>query len=264
MAVGLFDAFDDSAGRKAASDRFGAIKKGNKKAQNALQYGYGQARDDLLEGRDDSYDFLDTGAEDALPYFEKANDAWEPVYDAGMGGVDYYGRLAGLEGGDAAISALDTNPFGMIEAEGREGALDRMERHFAGTGQTGQFALDLASGLSDRRAGALNSALTSLHPYFNLTGAAASGLSGNYGRMAEIVNNLGINKADVAGRFANSLAGNNTDLWSGVAGLKQNTGMAKGNMYAEQNAATNAANKNMWEAIIGGVGAAANAYAGAA
>lgn len=268
MALDLFGIGSET--QKQATAGYNAYKKLARKGRNEIWSGFNDAGEAYDTGEEKGLGFIDTGVAQAEPWLDKAvTEGAAPLQgmvDRADPALDYYGMLAGLQGGDAAMGALNDNPFGMIEAEGREGAIDRLERHFAGTGQPGQFALDLASGLADRRGGALNSALSALNPYFDMYRTGATGLSDlyrtGYDNRARLYGNAAGAKADITSNFANRRGADAMSRGNWLNDSFTRQGDQAVGMYDKIASGNMAGTQASWDAIINGVGGVAKAAGG--
>jgi hypothetical protein len=253
--MGLFDLFSGSEGEKAARQSNMAQQAGLKNAKGDINKGTKKGVGALQTGQTQANTALDTGVAQAAPYLENSAEAWRPLYDQGLQGVqDYYSLL--------------NNPDAIYDSElykGRETAgLEAINRGANARGM-------LASGNNTQdqidymRKGGLdyfNTMLQGYQPSFGLSQGGAAGLSGVNTNLSNLYNQLGTNKANVATGTASGKAGLYSNQGNSLAGLSQGQGQANADMYTNQYNANQAANQNLWGAIMG-VGNMAASAAGA-
>ena len=219
--MGLFDAFSASDEQAMADKGYARYEKQAKKSikgyQQAGQQGQG---------------FLDQGIA-----------AQQPLMDRGNPGMDWYGNLLGINGGDpqARQQFLEGTPgYQFALDQGIEG-LNRgaNARGMLQSGNNSQDIMRFASGLASQNYFNL---LNAGQPYFGLGQGAAGNIQQGY-----------TNKAN----FGRGIA-------QDIGGARQNLGQMGYQNMADRAAAQGTAEKNMWDSILGGANAAAKAYAGGA
>ena len=223
--MGLFDIFSDSGGKRAANQAYAAQKEGLKK-------GYKKAATALSEAKTEGLGYLDQGIE---PY--------QGLLDQGQQGIDYYGRLLGLGGGDPGQmqSVLENIPGYQFALNQGIEAINR-RANAAGMLNSGNAdidAINYAQGLASQN---YFDYLNAVQPYFGLGQNAAAGIQSGY-----------TNKANLAADTGQQLANYG---WMKHTGIGQAGADRAMNIYnAEQ-----AAGGNLWNAILGIGGALAGAF----
>jgi hypothetical protein len=298
MGLGLFDAFDSGSGRQAArnmdrsrrrglSDAGDIIEREYNEAEDTIRTGYGDASDHLDTGQDyldtgygDATDYLETGLDQQLGFLQKGADNYQGLYDRGVEGIDLYGTLSGLNGGQAGVDAFHNTPDYLLSREAANAGLQGIARFGNSRGMlnSGNMSQDSMDYLLRHDAGILNQARGALNPYFGLAENAAGGLSNSYGRMADASQNAynrlsglatgyGQDSAGLQGAqagldtgMAGVLAGLQTGAADRRAGYEVGAGQSRADMYGDMYNADQTANNNMWNAILGLGGAAASIY----
>ena len=240
----LFDIFDSGSGQAAAQDAFSAQKQGlNRGFGQAQQYG-GKSIDALKGGQKKAIGALNQGNR----YYQQALAPNQTMFDQGTEGVDYYGQLVGLGGGDPGQmqETLQNIPGYQFAQEQGIDALNRTanSRGMLASGNNSQDIMRFSQGLADQN---YFNYLDALNPYFGQQQSGASGLTNTYGNMA----NNQANKANVY----TGTAGNVANVQSGLGNLAYNTrvgiGQAGAQLSQDQYQAEQGASQNMWNAILG-------------
>jgi hypothetical protein len=226
--MGLFDLFSGSDGRQAAT-----------RSNQAQQTGIRNARGDIEEGTEQGVDALNAGATQAQDFLQQGVGAQRGLLNQGMQGVDYYGNLLGLNGQEAAAQAFQGSPGYQWQQEQGLDALNRTanSRGMLASGNNTQDILRYSQGLASQD---YYNQLNAAQPYFGLAQGAASGVQGGYNNMANVA-------TGTASNLANLYTGQGTNL----AGLSQQSGQANADMFTNQYNADQAANQNLWGAIMG-------------
>lgn len=228
--MGLFDIFDASGGQAAARSAHQVnTKRLNKGFDTYKDYGE-QSIDTLQKGQGGALDALGAGA----AYYQ-------PLYERGSEGVDYYGQLVGLGGGDPAQmqQTLENIPGYQFSRDQGIDAINRTanSRGMLSSGNNTQDLMRFSQGLADQN---YFSYLDALQPYFGMSQGAAQGM-----------NNVASNMANVY----TGTAGNIADVQSGIGRVGYDTQARIGGSAAQsiqdQYQAEQAANQNMWNAILG-------------
>lgn len=166
------------------------------------------------------------------------------MYRAGGAGINYYGQLLGGPGGDPAKmqNTLEGIPGYQFARDQGIDALNRTanSRGMLASGNNTQDILRFSQGLADQN---YFNYLNALQPFFGLGQNAANSIQGGLTNKA--------NLASDTGRAIGTL---------GYAS-KTGAGQAGADMYANINNAEQAANSNLWNAILG-VGGAVTGAAG--
>jgi hypothetical protein len=234
--------------------------------QNAI------ARGDITGAQAMGQNMLQQGADTAAGFYGQALSPWQQLSGVGMQGVQSYGDLIGLGGGDPAqmqamLAATPGYQFTLDQG------LQAAQRALAPTGQYGQLAIDAmkyGTGLADQT---YQSAVQNRTPYFGMAQNAAQGQSnvlsqqaGMYDRLGQnqaglaqwgggqlsgLADQLGVNQSNLATGTASGLAGNRQTQGLQLAGNRMQQGQAGQDMYMNSANAQTAADSNMWGAILG-------------
>lgn len=249
--MGLFDVFDSGGGRRSARQQNDSLQEAYNMANQRLDQYAGAERDVLKQGRSDAYGYLDAGVSQAQPWLEKSITPFQGLYDRGTQGIDYYGQLVGLGGGDPAgmQQTLENIPGYQFARDQGIQALDR-QANAKGNPYNATDVLNFTNGLASQN---YFNYLDRLNPFFGLAQGAASGLAGGYGNIANLYNQLGANKANVATGVAGSIADTYRNQGTGNMNLALGRGQANADMYANNYAADQAASQNLWGAILSGL-----------
>jgi hypothetical protein len=256
-------------------------------ANRALDQSYATGRNDLTGARDDSLGYLQSGADKAEGYYSQALEPWQNLSNSGQQGIDLYGQLVGLGDPSQMQERLASIPGYQFARDQGIDALNRNanSRGMLASGNQSQDVMRFSQGLADQNYfGYLNS----LQPYFGLGQNAAGGLSQVYGQLGQNANQLGVNqsninygagrdlsnlaqgyglnRANVAQGAANNLSNIYQNQGSQMSGLSQAQGQAGADKHANIYNAQQAADNNMWQALIAGgnmLAGGVGAYTGA-
>jgi hypothetical protein len=280
--IGLADRKIDQKFQSARQD----LRAGEQAGLGYLEDQNAIARGDITGAQDMGMGLLQQGADTAAGFYGQALTPWQQLSGVGMQGVQSYGDLIGLGGGDPAkMQAM------LAATPGYQFTLDQgiqaAQRALAPTGQYGQLAIDAmkyGTGLADQT---YQSAVQNRTPYFGMAQNAAQGQAGVLSNMAGMYDQLGRSQAGLAQWGGGQLSGladqygtNQSNLATGtagkVAGNKQLEGttlagnrLLQGQAGADMHmnsANAGTADANMWGLILSGLsggGAALGNYVGA-
>jgi hypothetical protein len=260
--MGLFDAFSSSDENKLFRQGDAQSAKYTKKAIGYGEKYTGKGATALNTGATDANAALDSGAAQAAGQYSQSLPLWQQLSGMGTQGVQSYGDLIGLGGGDPAQmqAMLAATPGYQFQLDqGLEG-LNRTanSRGMLTSGNNTQDILKYSQGLADQT---YQSAVQNRLPYFGMAQNAAQGQTGVYNQLGNLYDQLGANKANVATGTGSQLA----NLYQGQGQLGAqaytNRGQDASGMYTNMANAGSAADANLWGAILGGVGGLASAYA---
>ena len=215
--MGIFDAFSSSSGKDAAI------------ASNKSRIA------GLRTGEDRAFGFMDEGLSAAKPQYEKAINLFDQYTQQGTAANQAYGDAVGLngqEGYDRAVTNFRTNPGYDFAVDQATEAAKRNASSLGmlGSGNTMIGIADRAQGMADQQ---FQQYLDNL---FRSSGQGQSAATTQAGYMT------GLGDLEY---------GHNASK----AGLAHGTETAVGNsnsqLYADINAAKQAANGNIWNAIMG-------------
>lgn len=247
--MGLFDVFSGSGGRRAANQGYKAQKEGFNQANDLLRAGREDAVNALNQGEQEAYGYLDTGVSQASPYLQNALTPFQGLYDRGTAGIDYYGQLAGLGGGDPAQmqAMLEGIPGYQFARDQGLQALDR-QANAKGNPYNATDVLNFTNGLASQN---YFNYLNAFNPYFGLAQSGAQGLASGNRDLANLYNQLGANKANIATGTGNQLADVHTGAFTNLANNARGLGQAGYDRSMNAYNADQAANQNLWGAILG-------------
>lgn len=233
--MGFFDIFSSSGGKAAAGQQHKAQTRG-------LNQGFGIARD----YNEKSIDALEEGRSDALGALKQGGQAHQGLYRRGVGGIDYYNQLLGGPGGDPQQmqQTLEGIPGYQFARDQGVQALDR-QANAKGNPYNATDVLQFSQGLADQN---YFSYLNALQPNFGLAQSGAGGIASNAVNQSNVHTNTASNIANAHSNMGN--LGYNTQV-----GIGQAEGQLAQNRYAAEQGASG----NMWNAILGGLGATASA-----
>jgi hypothetical protein len=256
--MGLFDAFSADSGQQYARQGYKAQKKGFNQAEGFIGTGKDESLTALNQGKTEGLGYLDTGATQAAPYLQQATEPWQQLSQSGQQGIDFYGQLLGLNGGDPQAALQNIPGYQFAQEQGLD-ALNRTanSRGMLASGNNTQDILKFSQGLADQN---YFNYLNAAQPYFGLGQAGAQGLSNAYTNQAGLYDRLGANKSNVTTGTAGQIADVNTNAAGNLANIATGRGQAGYQYAADRNAAEQTANSNLWGAILGGVGGLASAY----
>lgn len=225
--MGLFDIFSSSDGKRAAVAADKARVRG------------------LRTGEERASGLLDSGLSTATDYYTNAGKLYDTWASTGRDANAMFGNALGLggqEGYDAATSAFRTTPGYQFAVESGLDAIDRRaaSRGMLGSGNTNLDTIRFSQGLADQQwQNWLN----------NLNTASGSGLTATTNQagiqtgLGDLNFNTGATKANLAYQTETGVGNSNAQ------------------MQADIQAAKNAANANIWGAILG-VGNLASSFFG--
>lgn len=225
--MGLFDIFSSSDGKRAAVAADKARVRG------------------LRTGEERASGLLDSGLSSATDYYTNAGKLYDTWASTGRDANAMFGNALGLggqEGYDAATSAFRTTPGYEFAVESGLDAIDRRaaSRGMLGSGNTNLDTIRFSQGLADQQwQNWLN----------NLNTASGSGLTATTNQagiqtgLGDLNFNTGATKANLAYQTETGVGNSNAQ------------------MQADIQAAKNAANANIWGAILG-VGNLASSFFG--
>lgn len=225
--MGLFDIFSSSDGKRAAVAADKARVRG------------------LRTGEERASGLLDSGLSTATDYYTNAGKLYDTWASTGRDANAMFGNALGLggqEGYDAATSAFRTTPGYEFAVESGLDAIDRRaaSRGMLGSGNTNLDTIRFSQGLADQQwQNWLN----------NLNTASGSGLTATTNQagiqtgLGDLNFNTGATKANLAYQTETGVGNSNAQ------------------MQADIQAAKNAANANIWGAILG-VGNLASSFLG--
>jgi hypothetical protein len=280
--IGLADRKIDQKFQSARQD----LRAGEQAGLGYLEDQNAIARGDITGAQDMGMGLLQQGADTAAGFYGQALTPWQQLSGVGMQGVQSYGDLIGLGGGDPAkMQAM------LAATPGYQFTLDQgiqaAQRALAPTGQYGQLAIDAmkyGTGLADQT---YQSAVQNRTPYFGMAQNAAQGqagvlsnMAGMYdqlgrsqaglaqwggGQLSSLADQYGTNQSNLATGTAGKVAGNKQLEGTTLAGNRLLQGQAGADMHMNSaNAGT--ADANMWGLILSGLsggGAALGNYVGA-
>lgn len=180
--------------------------------------------------RTDGTGYLDKGLAGGVGALDQAAAAYDPLkaLAAKYGGassllLDSYG-VNGAEGNDRARAAFQTGPGYEFARDQALEAVNR-RRAISGTYNSGNNDLDLlssANGLANQEYDKFRSGLSGfVNPELSATGAAASGVAGTKGALAQLYSNDAQNRVNLAGNYTSgNAAANNSEAAGAVGGAK--------------------------------------------
>jgi hypothetical protein len=234
--------------------------------QNAI------ARGDVNQAQTAGQNYLTDNANTSAALWDQARTPWQHLSGIGQQGVQSYGDLIGLGGGDPAqmqamLAATPGYQFTLDQG------LQAAQRALAPTGQYGKLAIDAmkyGTGLADQT---YQSAVQNRTPYFGMLQNAAQGESnvlgqkaGMYdqlgrsqaglaqwggGQLSNLADQLGVNQSNLASGTGTRLADNRQTQGQTLAGNRLLQGQAGADMHMNTANAQSAADSNMWGAILG-------------
>jgi hypothetical protein len=286
--MGLFDAFSaDDETRKfeqGLNYQTGQIGTGD----NRISQNFDQARSYLKAGEDQGLGYLEDargditsaqnmgmgmlqqGADTAAGYYGQALTPWQQLSGMGMQGVQSYGDLIGLGGGDPAQmqAMLAATPGYQFQMDQGLDAVNRTanSRGMLASGNNTQDLLKYSQGLADQ---SYQSAVSNRLPYFGMAQNAAQGQTGVLSNMAGLYDRLGQNQAGLAqwggGQLANiglnqsnltnqtaSQLADNRELQGSLLNTNRlGAGQAGADAYGNIANAQNNADAMGWQALLG-------------
>jgi hypothetical protein len=256
-----------------------ALQEGQQQGLGYLEDQYGTARGDISDAQRQGQDYLSGAADRSGRTYDQALTPWQQLSGMGQQGVQSYGDLIGLGGGDPAKmqAMLAATPgYQWQMDQGLEG-LNRTanSRGMLTSGNNTQDILKYSQGLADQ---SYQSAVQNRMPYFGMLQNAAQGQSnvlgqkaGMYdqlgrsqaglsqwggGQLSNLADQYGINQSNLATGTASALAGNRQTQGTLGNANRLAQGQAGADNYMNQANAQSAADSNMWGAILGTLGAA--------
>jgi len=214
---------------------FGDLFSGSKAKEPYYQAAAGRAA-----GLEQATGTLNTGYGDASKYLDTASARFDPLAKTAGQGYDAYAQLYGIGGGDPTAAVRAQPGYQFSQDEGRE----QVMRASLGTGATGlqsgntlQSIFDRGRDIGDTK---WQQYAEGLKPFLALAPQIA-GAQGGY--------NVG-------------QAGIETDLAKTLSGYQTGTANANSQSIIDAQNASNAASKNVFDAVMGGVKLAASAATG--
>jgi hypothetical protein len=283
--IGLADRKIDQKFQSARQD----LRAGEQAGLGYLEDQNAIARGDITGAQDMGMGLLQQGADTAAGFYGQALTPWQQLSGVGMQGVQSYGDLIGLGGGDPAKmqAMLAATPgYQWQMDQGLEG-LNRTanSRGMLTSGNNTQDILKYSQGLADQ---SYQSAVQNRMPYFGMAQNAAQGQSnvltqqaGMYdrlgqnkaglaqwggGQLSNLADQLGVNQSNLATNTAAQVAANKQLQGSQLNANRLLQGQAGADNYMNQANAQSAADSNMWGLILSGLsggGAALGNYVGA-
>jgi len=215
--MGLFDAFSSSSGKDAAIAA-------NKSRVSGLR-----------TGEDRAFGYMDQGLSAAKPQYEKAIDLFDQYTQTGGQATGAYGDAIGLngqEGYDRAVTNFRTNPgYDFAVKQATEAAKrNASSLGMLGSGNTMIGIADRAQGMADQQ----------FQQYLdNLYRASGQGLQAS------------TSQAGYTAGLGDLEYGHNAAKAGLAHGTEQAVGNSNSQLYADINAAKQAASGNVWNAIMG-------------
>lgn len=221
--MGLFDIFNSSSGKQAASDAAAARNTGYNNA-------FSQASD-----------YYNTGLTGATEQYNKASDLFNQWYDTGSSANQMYANALGLNGAEgtaAAQSAFTESPSYQYSLDQGLNAILRSQsaKGMLGTGNTTTDELVYATNLANQE----------WQSYLNnLNTASASGQSAASSQASQL------------DQLASTISNTNTNLGNLAYSTQTGIGNSNAQMVTDQYAAEQAANQNLWNGLfqVGGLAA---------
>lgn len=296
--------------RQGIDDALGRVDAGIGRSEELYDQGLG-----FLNDADAGFGYLGAGADRAEGAIEEGITPWRGLYDRGTEGIDYYGLLSGLQGGQAGQDAFEDSVDYRVSRAAAEAGLGGLSRFANARGmlESGNMSQDAMDYMARHDAETLANARNALNPYFGLAQSGAAGIQAGKNKIGDVRSQLGRdqasflqNQGQLKSGFARDMMGirqgydqlgagiserggqSLADLakWRGglkggfaadaggrLAGLNQGLANAILGSYSQQGQggldtgvnlanANSAAEKSMWDAILGLGNAAAKAYAG--
>lgn len=265
--MGLFDIFSADPGKQAAGRAFDATRQGFNQgfgqAQRYINRGSRQARGDINRGMRGSLRDINRGTRQAAGQYDEALGNYEELYPTAVAGYNAYGDAFGLngqEGYDRARDSFRTGPgYEFMVNQGLD-ALDRRaaSRGMLASGNTSIDTMNYVTGLADQE---WDDYTAGLSPYLTLAPELAGAQADINDRKAGLYANAGRDRAGIRRGASQDLAGIAERRGGNLADLifrtKTGIGSAGAQFEADKFAAEQGANQNLWNAIQGVIGGAA-------
>jgi len=171
---------------------------------------------------------LGSGVSNALPYYQKAIDLYQPYATAGLNGYNLYADSTGANGQtgyDNAVSSFRASPGYQYQVDQASDAVARKQSALGmlGSGNTQTAIADRAQNLADQDYKNWQSNLQTL----GNMGLQATGQQANLTQgMGDLYNGLGQNQASLRMGAANTMVGNNTNFMNTLSNLGQSASKA--------------------------------------
>jgi hypothetical protein len=220
------------------------------------------ARGDITQGTNNALGYLDQGVDQAAGYINQGIAPQQGLYDRGVAGIDLYSQLLNDPG------SYSLTPGAQFQIDTGQEALNRTanSRGMLTSGNNTEDIMRLAQGIASQD---YYKNLEARQPYFGLAQSGAQGVQSGYNALGGLYDNLGANKARIAGAEGTQLAGlagDSADMAFGAgntladlyqdqgrlgAGVRTALGKSGQDMYGDVATAESAANKASWEALMG-------------